>query len=371
MSRYNADFHFLIHCEKSQQLASRMFVEWDTSPTFANPRRVAGQAALPELGLTARLELADLPRGQRIHYRVTFQDLEDLRRWSNPLVGSFVSPPADNRTVTVAWSADCVGQGWGINEAWGGLRLFETMRRPRPDVFLHLGDTIYADQPLEPEVKLDDGTTWRNLVTPAKSEGGRDARRVPREPPLQPARRERAPVQRVGVADRHLGRPRGAEQLVSDAAAGGRLPLPEKSVALLAARAKRAFLEYSPIRPDGVEPERIYRVASGARSSTSSCSTCAAIAGPTRPTSSRQRTRTARARRAAGRVAEGRTASIDRDVEDDHVQPAARPRRSDFPDTKAFEGWPTRIRGRRSDASSRSRSSSRSCATRASATSSS
>ena len=32
-----------------------------------------------------------------------------------------------------------------------------------------------------------------------------------------------------------------------------------KSVALLAARAKRAFLEYTPIRINGNDPERIYR----------------------------------------------------------------------------------------------------------------
>ena len=30
-------------------------------------------------------------------------------------------------------------------------------------------------------------------------------------------------------------------------------------MALLAARAKRAFMEYTPIRPDPVDPERIYR----------------------------------------------------------------------------------------------------------------
>jgi hypothetical protein len=38
------------------------------------------------------------------------------------------------------------------------LRLYEAMLKVRPDVFVHCGDTIYADQPLAAEVKLDDGT---------------------------------------------------------------------------------------------------------------------------------------------------------------------------------------------------------------------
>ena len=71
--------------------------------------------------------------------------------------------------VTLAWSADTVGQGWGINTEWGGLRLYDTMRRVEPDVFIHCGDTIYADGPLQAEVKLADGSVWRNVVTEAKS----------------------------------------------------------------------------------------------------------------------------------------------------------------------------------------------------------
>ena len=71
--------------------------------------------------------------------------------------------------MTLVWSADTVGQGWGINPEWGGLRLYDSMRQAEPDIFIHLGDTIYADQPVLSEVKLDDGKVWKNLVTEAKS----------------------------------------------------------------------------------------------------------------------------------------------------------------------------------------------------------
>ena len=50
--------------------------------------------------------------------------------------------------MTLVWSADTVGQGWGINPEWGGLRLYDSMRQAEPDIFIHLGDTIYADQPV-------------------------------------------------------------------------------------------------------------------------------------------------------------------------------------------------------------------------------
>src|SRR5207342_3930481 len=101
-------------------------------------------------------------------YRTIFQSLEDLRAFSQPAVGSLLTPPAatsqaPGRDVTIAFSADTVGQGWGINPAWGGMRLYETMRRAQPDVFINLGDTIYADQPVEAEVTLDDGSIWKNI----------------------------------------------------------------------------------------------------------------------------------------------------------------------------------------------------------------
>ena len=43
------------------------------------------------------------------------------------------------------------------------------MRQTSPDFFIHSGDQIYADGPIPAEVKLDDGTLWKNLVTEAKS----------------------------------------------------------------------------------------------------------------------------------------------------------------------------------------------------------
>ena len=70
------------------------------------------------------------------------------------MVGRFRTAPVDSRDVSFVWSGDTVGQGWGINPAWGGMRIYEMMRGLEPDFFVHSGDMIYADGPLEAEVAL-------------------------------------------------------------------------------------------------------------------------------------------------------------------------------------------------------------------------
>jgi alkaline phosphatase D len=239
---------------------ARLVVEYDTTARFTDVRRVVGPAALPDTGFTARVELVDLPPGQRIFYRVRFQDLRDLRAFSEPVPGTFRTPGGEWPTVKLAFSADTCGQGWGINPEFGGLRLYETMRREEPDLFVHLGDTVYADQPLEPEVRLGDGRVWRNVVTEAKSRVAEtlDDFRANHVYTLldEHARRFNAEVPLVVTWDDHEVRDNWypARRLDADAR------YVEKSAALLAARAGRAFLEHYPIRLVGMEPERIYRV---------------------------------------------------------------------------------------------------------------
>ena len=133
------------------------------------------------------------------------------------------------------------------------------MRAAEADVFIHTGDTIYADGPLQAEVKLDDGRVWRNLVTPEKSKVAEtlDEFRGNHRYNLldEHVRRFNASVSQFAIWDDHevLNNWYPTEVLT------GETPYTERSVALLAARAKRAFMEYTPSRPDPVDPERIYR----------------------------------------------------------------------------------------------------------------
>src|SRR5439155_16191861 len=237
---------------------ARMVVEYATTDSFGEARRVVGPAALEETGFTARVELTDLPAGQRIAYRVLFQDLRDLKTWSQPAAGRFRTPAANASDIVLAWSADTVGQGWGINPHWGGLRLYEKMRHAQPDVFIHVGDTIYADQTIKPEVTLDDGTMWRNLVTPAKSKVAEtlDEFRGNHLYNLldENVRRFNAEVPQIALWDDHEVRNNWYPQQILD---DDRYT--EKSVAVLSRRARQAFLEHVPIRIGPGDTPHIYR----------------------------------------------------------------------------------------------------------------
>ncbi len=238
---------------------ARLTVEYSTSSSFANARRVRGPIATPGTGLTARVAISDLPVGQDVFYRVRFEDPSDSRIVSAPEAGHLRTAPGPGRQVRLAWSADTCGQGWGIDTARGGMKLFETMRAANPDLFLNLGDTIYADQPLVESVKLDDGTVWRNLVTPAKAKvaetldefrGAHLYNRLDEH-----YRRFAAEVGQVALWDDHEVR----DNWYPTQVLGPQTPYQEKGVSVLAARARQAFLEHYPIALDGAAVPHIYR----------------------------------------------------------------------------------------------------------------
>lgn len=146
----------------------RMLVEWSRDPGFRQAQRRAGPLATPATGLTAKLDLTGLPPGEEIHYRIAFHDPDQPRALSDWTSGRLRLPATTPRPIRFVFSGDEAGQGFGIDTARGGYRLYEAMQRTRPDVFIHQGDQIYADGPLKEEAALPDGTRWRNVVTPAK-----------------------------------------------------------------------------------------------------------------------------------------------------------------------------------------------------------
>ena len=121
---------------------ARMQVEYATTGNFKDIRGGVYVDALPEADFTAKALLENLPAGQDIFYRIRFQDLASPTIVGEPMVGRFRTAPADRRSVAFVWSGDTAGQGWGIDEARGGMRTYATMLRSRPDFFIHSGDNI-------------------------------------------------------------------------------------------------------------------------------------------------------------------------------------------------------------------------------------
>ena len=153
--------------------AANVEVTWsadgDAGLAAASAQRLRAPQALEVTDYTTRVRLTGLPADAEIHVRIEARGLESVN--SSPWVRKsvFRSTPAGPRMVRFAWSADVNGQGFGIDPAAGGLRMFETMRRRNLDFFVHLGDTIYADHPLQHRVDDERGRSWSNIVTPAKT----------------------------------------------------------------------------------------------------------------------------------------------------------------------------------------------------------
>ena len=80
--------------------AARLMVEYATTESFTNAQKRLGPAALEATDFTARLDLTGLPTGQRIFYRVSFQDLGNSKVFSEPMIGSFRTAPTQARDVS-------------------------------------------------------------------------------------------------------------------------------------------------------------------------------------------------------------------------------------------------------------------------------
>jgi len=148
---------------------SRMLVEIATTDSFKFIRSAVYVDTRSELDFTAKVLIEGLPAGQDIFYRIRFEDHSFPTVMSDPRIGHFRTAPNERRSVSFVWSGDTAGQGWGIDEARGGMRTYATMLRNRPDFFIHSGDHIYADCLVPAQRRLPNGETWNNIVTEEKS----------------------------------------------------------------------------------------------------------------------------------------------------------------------------------------------------------
>lgn len=238
---------------------SKMMVEWSTTESFAQAHALPGLDVGVPSDFTGKMALTGLPSDQDIYYRVVMDNLADNTA-SEPLIGKFRTAPNALRDVSFVWSGDTAGQGWGIDEDRGGMTAYATMLAHRPDFFLHSGDTVYADGPLQAEVELADGTMWKNIVTEEKSKVAETLKEFRGQHLYnlmdKNVRAMNAEVPIIAQWDDHEVMNNWYPQEVL-AADNGRYT--ETSVKLLAARAHHAFHEMMPTRQIMDEPNRVYR----------------------------------------------------------------------------------------------------------------
>ncbi|MGE3510138.1 MAG: alkaline phosphatase [Vicinamibacterales bacterium] len=261
---------------------ARLIVDWSYDEQFDTFRRIVGPHALETTDFTARQDLVGLEAGREVFVRVMFPGLENDRALSEPVTGRFIAPPDHRReehdrdkretehgaydlgrgrsSLRFLWSGDTAGQGWGINPAFGGMKIYEAMRRREPHFFIHSGDNIYADGPISSSALAEGGQLWTNLVTPEVSkvaETLNEFRGRYRYNLLdENVRRFDAEVPQIWQWDDHEVVNNWSDS--KDLSADTRYT--EKNVPLLVARGTRAFLEYAPMRPfKALESQRVYR----------------------------------------------------------------------------------------------------------------
>ena len=115
------------------------------SPAARTPSVLTG----PETDFTLTVSFDGLSPGTRYRYYVLVND-PDPRSGTSPrqaaAQGEFttLTDATASVPVTFAWSGDLGGQD-RCRQGEGGYPIFDTIRERKPDFFIFLGDTIYAD----------------------------------------------------------------------------------------------------------------------------------------------------------------------------------------------------------------------------------
>src|SRR5699024_1187311 len=129
------------------------------------PIVLRGPWATSRTDFTARISANGLPPGTEFEIEVYFEDENGKKGEVGTRHLGTAPGRHDGGAQTVVWTADTAGQGYGINPEVGGMFGYETMRALEPDFFLHAGDTIYADGPIQETLEEPDGALWHNVVT--------------------------------------------------------------------------------------------------------------------------------------------------------------------------------------------------------------
>ncbi|GIF26478.1 alkaline phosphatase D [Actinoplanes tereljensis] len=225
---------------------ARLWVQVSRRPDLRGARLLRGPVVTPDTDFAGKLRLRNLPADSKIYYRVRAESLDRPGLYGSSLDGSLSTAPVRRQDIRFVWTGDVVGQGWGIDPAYGGLKLFESMRRRRPDFLLHSGDTVYADGPLTETVTLPDGRIYRNLVTEEKLKVAETLKEYRGQYAYnlldEHYKRFAAEVAQINQWDDHEVRNNWFPgQILDDAR------YTEKSVDVLAGRAHQAYHEWTPI----------------------------------------------------------------------------------------------------------------------------
>ena len=111
----------------------RVHVRWGLTPE-ALTQRSATLLLDAACNFTGHVTLQGLPAGSTMHFRAYAGDK------ALPDAGRFNTPRIAGQNFVLAFSGD-------MEEKYQPFRIFDVMAAAKPDFFMHLGDTVYADHP--------------------------------------------------------------------------------------------------------------------------------------------------------------------------------------------------------------------------------
>ena len=237
---------------------AQMWVELSTLSDFSQKETIRGGQALARTDYNAHAAVGQLLPGTLYYYRIYFQSLANSNFRGGSGSGQFTTAPIEAADIRFCWSGDTAGQGFGIDPAHGGMLTYASILARKPDFFVHSGDLIYADNPMSAEIKLDDGSIWRNQLIEAKTRVAESTDDF-RQNFYYNLKDNHV---RAFLAETPIIQQWDDHEVVNNWYPGEILDDDRyslKDVSQLAENAKTAFFNCNPIRPHDTDPRRIYR----------------------------------------------------------------------------------------------------------------
>jgi len=238
---------------------AQMWVEVCRDEDFRRIERFPGNAALTANDFNSKLNLRGLAPGSDWFYRVYFESLEQPGVFSDFQQGHFITTSKEAKDIRFCWSGDTAGQGYGIDLTRGGMQTYQEILKREPDFFIHCGDLIYADSPIESSKILTDGSYWHNVAVEAVSKVAETTQEFREnfyynflDPHVKALHAQVATIQ---LWDDHevVNNWYPGEMLMEDTR------YHVKSASLLAERSRTALLQCNPITQNGTDARQLYR----------------------------------------------------------------------------------------------------------------
>lgn len=233
-------------------------IDYSNNNLFNNSKEAKDLTITEVDDYTGKITLKDLPPGQKLFYRVYFKNLKSPYNIEGPIMGTCKTPPTALEPVKFLWSSGIGTDGFGINSAWGGMKIFKTMLNRQAEFSILAGNIISADVPLESSKKVDSKRVWYNVVTADKqrvAESISDFWGHYRYNLLDEAFRKFIANNAIYAIwnDHEFYTNWYPDEVIND------VRYKEKSINVIVANGKKAFFDYMPIRINSYAPNRIYK----------------------------------------------------------------------------------------------------------------